>query len=169
MDSCSVCMKLTLRAPIHAATAMLTATVTAMSMIEATTGLSAFLLFLKFFIFSFIPPFGIDEYVRREYQFKSYDLIHNILYVYNKTTRRLKNHKITLTTARKSNCAAAKQYSAQKPKLPNHQRTWEEALRSFLQTPSFYRTSSTDQFAHSWPNPTLRSQSFLHGMSRHSK
>ncbi len=88
MESCSVCMNPTLSAPIHAATAMLTATVTAMSMIDATTGLSAFLLFLKFFIFSFIPPFGIDEYVRREYAFKSYDLIHHILYVYNKTTRR---------------------------------------------------------------------------------
>jgi hypothetical protein len=63
MDSCSVCINPTLSAPIHAATAMLTATVTAMSMIDATTGLSAFLLFLKFFIFSFIPPFGINEYV----------------------------------------------------------------------------------------------------------
>jgi hypothetical protein len=42
-------------APIHAATAMLTATVTAMSMIEATTGLRAFLLF-NIFIFLSIPP-----------------------------------------------------------------------------------------------------------------
>ena len=47
---CSVAMKLNVSAPIHAATAMLTATVTAMSMIEATTGLRAFLL-LNIFIF----------------------------------------------------------------------------------------------------------------------
>jgi hypothetical protein len=39
------------RAPIHAATAMLTATVTAMSMIDATTGLRAFLLFNIFISF----------------------------------------------------------------------------------------------------------------------
>jgi hypothetical protein len=51
-------MKLKVSAPIHAATAMLTATVTAMSMIEATTGLRAFLL-LNIFIFLFIPPFGV--------------------------------------------------------------------------------------------------------------
>jgi len=38
-------------APIHAATAMLTATVTAMSMIDATTGLRAFLLFNIFIFF----------------------------------------------------------------------------------------------------------------------
>ena len=44
------------RAPIHAATAMLTATVTAMSMMDATTGLRAFLL-LRVFIFVLIPPF----------------------------------------------------------------------------------------------------------------
>ena len=44
------------RAPIHAATAMLTATVTAMRMIEATTGLRAFLL-LSIFILVLIPPF----------------------------------------------------------------------------------------------------------------
>jgi hypothetical protein len=37
---------------------MLTATVTAMSMIEATTGLRAFLL-LKIFISLFIPPFRV--------------------------------------------------------------------------------------------------------------
>jgi hypothetical protein len=43
-------------APIHAATAMLTATVTAMSIIEATTGLRALMLFLNDFISSFIPP-----------------------------------------------------------------------------------------------------------------
>jgi len=54
-------MNPTVRAPIHAATAMLTATVTAMSMIDATTGLRAFLLFLKFFIFSFIPPLGLTS------------------------------------------------------------------------------------------------------------
>ena len=44
------------RAPIHAATAMLTATVTAMSMMDATTGLRAFLLF-SIFIFFHIPPY----------------------------------------------------------------------------------------------------------------
>src|SRR5271157_1579326 len=59
---CSVAMKLKVRAPIHAATAMLTATVTAISMIEATTGLRAFLL-LNIFIFLFIPPFGITMYL----------------------------------------------------------------------------------------------------------
>jgi hypothetical protein len=37
---------------------MLTATVTAMSMIEATTGLRAFLL-LSIFIFVLIPPLGL--------------------------------------------------------------------------------------------------------------
>jgi hypothetical protein len=77
-------MNPTVKAPIHAATAMLTATVTAMSMIDATTGLRAFaffLIFLSVFIFSFYPSFGIDEYVRGVYQFKSYDLIHNIIYV----------------------------------------------------------------------------------------
>ena len=80
----SVDMNPTVSAPIHAATAMLTATVTAMSMIDATTGLSAFAFFLNFlkvFIFSFYPSFGIDEYVRWSIEFKSYDLIHNIIYV----------------------------------------------------------------------------------------
>jgi hypothetical protein len=58
-------MNPTLSAPIHAATAMLTATVTAMSMIDATTGLRALLLRLNLFIFSFIPPFfGINVYGR---------------------------------------------------------------------------------------------------------
>jgi len=47
-------MKPNVKAPIHAATAMLTATVTAMSMIVAITGLRAFLLFLILIIFS--PP-----------------------------------------------------------------------------------------------------------------
>jgi hypothetical protein len=43
---------------------MLTATVTAMRIMDATTGLRAFTLFLNDFISSFIPPFGIDdEYV----------------------------------------------------------------------------------------------------------
>jgi hypothetical protein len=46
------------RAPIHAATAMLTATVTAISMIDATTGLRAFLHF-NIFIFLYIPPSGL--------------------------------------------------------------------------------------------------------------
>jgi hypothetical protein len=56
---------------------MLTATVTAMSMIEATTGLRAFLL-LNIFIFFHIPPFRVSEYVSRSYAFKSYDSIHHI-------------------------------------------------------------------------------------------
>jgi hypothetical protein len=73
---CSVPMKLNDRAPIHAATAMLTATVTAMRMIDATTGLRAFLLLV--FIFLFIPPFGISMYARGSERFKSYDLLHNI-------------------------------------------------------------------------------------------
>ena len=41
---------------------MLTATVTAISIIEATTGLNAFLLF-NIFIFFHIPPFRVSEYV----------------------------------------------------------------------------------------------------------
>jgi len=67
-------------APIHAATAMLTATVTAMRMIEATTGLRAFLLF-NIFIFCFVPPFGVNVYVNRGLTFKSYDLRHHIIYL----------------------------------------------------------------------------------------
>jgi hypothetical protein len=62
MLTCSVAVNVNVRAPIHAATAMLTATVTAMSMIDATTGLRAFLLLL--FIFLFIPPFGTGKYAR---------------------------------------------------------------------------------------------------------
>jgi hypothetical protein len=82
--SCSVSICPTTSAPIHAATAMLTATVTAIRMIEATTGLRAFAFFFIFlivFIFSFIPPFGIDSIGRRDYPFKSYDLIHSITHV----------------------------------------------------------------------------------------
>ena len=56
--SSSVFMKVNVRAPIHAATAMLTATVTAISMMAATTGLNAFLL-LNIFIFCTIPPLGV--------------------------------------------------------------------------------------------------------------
>ena len=55
-------MNPTVSAPIHAATAMLTATVTAMSMIDATTGLRAFaffLIFLSVFISLSIPPLGL--------------------------------------------------------------------------------------------------------------
>ena len=43
--------------PIHAATAMETATVTAMSMMAAITGLIAFLLFRSFLIFGYFPPY----------------------------------------------------------------------------------------------------------------
>jgi hypothetical protein len=57
--TCSVAMNVNVSAPIHAATAMLTATVTAMSMIDATTGLRAFT-FFHIFIFLFIPPFGVN-------------------------------------------------------------------------------------------------------------
>ena len=76
MLTCSVAVKENVRAPIHAATAMLTATVTAMRMIDATTGLRAFLLLV--FIFLFIPPFGTGMYARGSERFKSYDLLHNI-------------------------------------------------------------------------------------------
>ncbi len=58
-ETCSVCMNPVLSEPIHTATAMLTATVTAMSMIDATTGLRAFAffrIFLRVFIFVFFPP-----------------------------------------------------------------------------------------------------------------
>jgi len=60
MLTCSVAVNWNVNAPIHAATAMLTATVTAISMIDATTGLRAFLLLV--FIFLFIPPFGTSKY-----------------------------------------------------------------------------------------------------------
>ena len=73
---CSVFVKENVRAPIHAATAMLTATVTAIRMIDATTGLRAFLLLV--FIFLFIPPFGISMYGRGSDRFKSYDSLHHI-------------------------------------------------------------------------------------------
>jgi hypothetical protein len=44
--------------PIHAATATLTATVTAMRIIEATTGLRALAFFFNFLkvLFNFFPP-----------------------------------------------------------------------------------------------------------------
>ena len=58
--TCSVAVNWNVKAPIHAATAILTATVTAMRMIDATTGLRAFLLLV--FIFLFIPPFGTSMY-----------------------------------------------------------------------------------------------------------
>jgi len=48
---CSVSMNPIVKAPIQDATAMLTATVTAMRMIEATTGLRALLLRMKFFMY----------------------------------------------------------------------------------------------------------------------
>jgi len=54
--SSSVLMNVKVSAPIHAATAMLTATVTAISMMAATTGLRAFLLLTIFHIFYTIPP-----------------------------------------------------------------------------------------------------------------
>jgi hypothetical protein len=65
----SVDMNPTVSAPIHAATAMLTATVTAISMIDATTGLSAFaffLIFLNVFISLSIPPLGLMSMLERQ-------------------------------------------------------------------------------------------------------
>ena len=56
MDRFSVFMKLKESDPIQTATAMETATVTAMSMMAATTGLRAFLLLRSFFIFGYFPP-----------------------------------------------------------------------------------------------------------------
>ena len=56
IDNCSVSMNVNVIDPIHAATAMETATVTAMSMMAATTGLRAFLLFRSFLIFCSFPP-----------------------------------------------------------------------------------------------------------------
>jgi hypothetical protein len=82
-------MNVNVRAPIHAATAILTATVTAMSMIDATTGLRAFLHF-NIFIFLSIPPFEVIEYVSGNREFKSYDLIHHINHLQNKTTKNQK-------------------------------------------------------------------------------
>jgi hypothetical protein len=75
---CSVAIWPVVSDAIHAATAMLTATVTAMSMIDATTGLRAFLLFHIFILFS-IPPFGVHVYVSGGKGFKSYDLIDHII------------------------------------------------------------------------------------------
>jgi len=56
-----------------------------MSMIDATTGLRAFLLF-NIFIFLSIPPFGVVEYVSGSCAFKSYDSRHHIIHLQNKTT-----------------------------------------------------------------------------------
>jgi hypothetical protein len=64
---------------------MLTATVTAMSMIEATTGLKAFLL-LNVFIFLFFPPCGVVKLCSTNYPFKSYDSLHKIRRLCNKNT-----------------------------------------------------------------------------------
>ena len=52
IETSSVLMKPTVRGPIHAATAMLTATVIVMSMIDAITGLRAFLFCLFMGIFT---------------------------------------------------------------------------------------------------------------------
>jgi len=52
-------MNVNVNAPIQAATAMLTATVTAIKIIAATTGLNAFLLLNNFHIFYTIPPLGV--------------------------------------------------------------------------------------------------------------
>jgi ABC-type transport system involved in cytochrome bd biosynthesis fused ATPase/permease subunit len=58
-------MKLNVNAPIHAATAMLTATVTAMRMIEATTGLRAFLLLVIFILFLSLL-FGVTTHLEED-------------------------------------------------------------------------------------------------------
>ena len=63
IDACSEFpMNPMVRAPIHAATTTLTATVTAMSMIVAITGLSAFAFFLNFLNFSFFTLLWVSEY-----------------------------------------------------------------------------------------------------------
>jgi len=54
-------MKVKVSAPIHAATAIETATVTAIKIIAATTGLNAFFPFQILFIFVFIPPSGVSQ------------------------------------------------------------------------------------------------------------
>lgn len=72
----SVFMNVNVRAPIHAATAIETATVTAIKIIAATTGLSAFLLLNNFLILDTIPPFQFHYENRGIYRFKSYDLLH---------------------------------------------------------------------------------------------
>ena len=51
--SCSVEVKPKVRAPVHAPTAMLRATATAISMIDATTGLRAFRLLVLILLFPF--------------------------------------------------------------------------------------------------------------------
>jgi len=76
--SSSVLMNVNVKAPIHAATAMLTATVTAISMIAATTGLRAFLLLHIFHIFCTIPPLGVHVEHSAARRFKSYVLRHHI-------------------------------------------------------------------------------------------
>jgi len=64
MEACSeLPMNPMVNAPIHAATTTLTATVTAMSMMVAITGLSAFALFLNFLKFKFFfYPLWVTEY-----------------------------------------------------------------------------------------------------------
>ena len=76
--------------PIHAATAMETATVTAMSMMAATTGLRAFLFFRSFFIF-FLSLLVSSQVNYATTRFKSYDLIQHILKMKNKT-RKIRNY-----------------------------------------------------------------------------
>jgi hypothetical protein len=58
--NCSVTINPMVNEPIQVATARLTATVTAISMIEAITGLSAFLLRRKFLILLFFTSMIID-------------------------------------------------------------------------------------------------------------
>ena len=78
-------------APIHAATTTLTATVTAMSMIVAITGLRAFAFFLNFLnflnsSFIFYTPFWFAESISGFCLNKYYDLINNIIYPSNTNT-----------------------------------------------------------------------------------
>jgi hypothetical protein len=52
--------------------------VTATSMMDAITGLSAFLLFNSLFIFVCIPPFRVHKNDKAGLTFKSYELRHHI-------------------------------------------------------------------------------------------
>ncbi len=77
--------------PIHAATTTLTATVTAIKMIDATTGLNAFeffFIFLRYvFIFSFYLLVGLLCYCQI-LPFKSYVLLNTIENMFNRTTNK---------------------------------------------------------------------------------
>jgi hypothetical protein len=71
----SVLVNEKVNAPIHAATAIDTATVTATSMMDAITGLSAFLLLNSIFILGCTPR--VDKNDKVGLTFKSYELRHH--------------------------------------------------------------------------------------------